>query len=401
MPHDLNLDLEMAVSSLDGTNACQFFSASFAALLLRNGFSLLESDTEKHKLKETIDSLLVAIPQKINSYRDVSKEMFLEDALEILIHTGIVDRSFEIKELFSCQDNIKTEQGKIHLENAIHKLIKTSTSTAAAVYTCPPISFTICSMKTEQKSLLVLIDFHRIPYSVGGKNTAIITMVYYKSDKSISAAIKKVSEWVQARIISSSKKGGHQSLLLMEPKKSKQIIADSIDGILDVTDEELLLFDEETTTDVNLEKDDTENLSIVADNTIGEFDTTGSDDKKLVNVSIEIEERQQNKQRKTPENSQPRCISLEETDNKTSSANNDNHLPEVKEEDLLFWKGHMTKFGYTTFKEYQKKAINSVQLGRDIVVIQPTGSGTSLCASSCPHFLIKTNLLWSLALLFL
>ncbi|KAK3726556.1 hypothetical protein QZH41_001958 [Actinostola sp. cb2023] len=62
----------------------------------------------------------------------------------------------------------------------------------------------------------------------------------------------------------------------MEPKKSERIIADSIDGILDVTDEELLLFDEETTTDVNLEKDDTENLSIVADNTIGEFDTTES-----------------------------------------------------------------------------------------------------------------------------
>lgn len=49
------------------------------------------------------------------------------------------------------------------------------------------------------------------------------------------------------------------------------------------------------------------------------------------------------------------------------------------EEDLLLWKGHLTKFGYTSFKEYQKEAIQSIQLGRDVIVMQPTGSGKSLC----------------------
>ena len=54
-------------------------------------------------------------------------------------------------------------------------------------------------------------------------------------------------------------------------------------------------------------------------------------------------------------------------------------LPAVKEDDLIIWKGHLTKFGLNSLNDYQIQAIQSVQLGRDVIVVQPTGSGKSLC----------------------
>ena len=54
-------------------------------------------------------------------------------------------------------------------------------------------------------------------------------------------------------------------------------------------------------------------------------------------------------------------------------------LPVVKEDDLIIWKGHLTKFGLNSLNDFQIQAVQSVQLGRDVIVVQPTGSGKSLC----------------------
>ena len=54
-------------------------------------------------------------------------------------------------------------------------------------------------------------------------------------------------------------------------------------------------------------------------------------------------------------------------------------LPAVKEDDLIVWKGHLTKFCLNSLNDFQIQAIQSVQLGRDVIVVQPTGSGKSLC----------------------
>ena len=54
-------------------------------------------------------------------------------------------------------------------------------------------------------------------------------------------------------------------------------------------------------------------------------------------------------------------------------------LPAVKEDDLILWKGHLTKFGLNSLNDFQIQAIQSVQLSRDVIVVQPTGSGKSLC----------------------
>ena len=52
---------------------------------------------------------------------------------------------------------------------------------------------------------------------------------------------------------------------------------------------------------------------------------------------------------------------------------------DCKEDDLILWKGHLTKFGLNSLNDFQIQVIQSVQLGRDVIVVQPTGSGKSLC----------------------
>ena len=52
-------------------------------------------------------------------------------------------------------------------------------------------------------------------------------------------------------------------------------------------------------------------------------------------------------------------------------------LPPTDSE-VILWKGHLTNFGLATFREFQIEAINAIEEGNDVVVIQRTGSGKSL-----------------------
>ena len=45
----------------------------------------------------------------------------------------------------------------------------------------------------------------------------------------------------------------------------------------------------------------------------------------------------------------------------------------------LLWKGHLTKFQLTTFKRFQLDAIHAVERKKDVIVVQKTGSGKSIC----------------------
>ena len=45
----------------------------------------------------------------------------------------------------------------------------------------------------------------------------------------------------------------------------------------------------------------------------------------------------------------------------------------------LLWKGHLTKFQLTNFKRFQLDAIRAVERKKDVIVVQKTGSGKSIC----------------------
>lgn len=53
-------------------------------------------------------------------------------------------------------------------------------------------------------------------------------------------------------------------------------------------------------------------------------------------------------------------------------------LPIIKEDDLVVWKGHLTKFGLSSLSDFQLQAIQSIQLGGDTIIVKPTGSCMSL-----------------------
>ena len=45
----------------------------------------------------------------------------------------------------------------------------------------------------------------------------------------------------------------------------------------------------------------------------------------------------------------------------------------------LIWKGHLTKFQQRAFKRFQLDAIHALEAKKDVIVIQKTGSGKSIC----------------------
>ena len=310
---EISDDLEEAVSSLDGSNACQYFSAGFAALLLQERQSVLQTKAGRQKLRQAIESMLSSIPIKINPVRDISQHVMIEDALKVLKETGLVNCQFDLQELFEDQSSITSTEGKHNLEKALSTLF--ASSPAAAIYTCTPISFVIYSFTCEGKTTVVIVDTHRIPENVGGNNSGIIVFADFCEDK-VQLAAKKLSVWIRERILTSTKQGDLQSLVLMNPKSG----VDDLD-ISDYLDE--TLWDDEM------------------------------DDMSHVDESTE----------KTQDN--------------TFVLPGD--LPPLSKNDELLYKGHLTCFGHSSFKKFQLNAIQAVQDGRDVIVIQPTGSGKSLC----------------------
>ena len=54
-------------------------------------------------------------------------------------------------------------------------------------------------------------------------------------------------------------------------------------------------------------------------------------------------------------------------------------LSPLAKRNKVLWKGYLTAFGFNSFKPFQLRAIHAIQEGHDVVVVQPTGSGKSLC----------------------
>ncbi|XP_031561426.1 uncharacterized protein LOC116297349, partial [Actinia tenebrosa] len=232
------MDLEKAVGILDGTNACQFYSAYFAAAMLTKDENFVNDPLA---LKSYIDDLIIDIPKKVNSHRNITQHVLLDEALAILTKSGVMNTNFELTELFSLQAEITEEEGLLQMQKSLMEFTTASITKAVAVYTCPPVSFSLCSYKIGDKWIFVIIDSHRIQRCVGGNDSGIVMLVSYPGESN-ELAMAKVSRWIKERILTSTSKG-LQSLILMKPKEntpSEVILVDDFDDIMDITDEQLL-----------------------------------------------------------------------------------------------------------------------------------------------------------------
>ena len=54
-------------------------------------------------------------------------------------------------------------------------------------------------------------------------------------------------------------------------------------------------------------------------------------------------------------------------------------IDKLDETTELLWNGHLTKFGLSSLKQFQLEAIRAVEKNKDVIIIQKTGSGKSLC----------------------
>ena len=252
---EISDDLEEGGSSLDGSNACQYFSAGFAVLLLQERQSVLQSKAGGQKLRQTIESMLSSIPIKMNPVRDISQHVMIEDARKVLKETGLVNCQFDLQELFEDQSSITSAEGKHKLEKELSTLF--ASSPAAAIYTCTPISFVIYSFTCEGKTTLIIVDTQRIPEKVGRNNSGIIVFADFCEEKvqllklsvwirernhyrliisgEIERKFNRISAFRRERILTSTKQGDFQSLVLMNPKFG----IDDLD-ISDYVDETLL-----------------------------------------------------------------------------------------------------------------------------------------------------------------
>lgn len=178
------------------------------------------------------------------------------------------------------------------------------------------MAFSIFAIEGSEKCSFTIIDTHCIPESIGGNNSGILLFVDFKKQH-VDRAIKKVSLWIRKRILTSSRRANLQSLILMKPKTAIQQ-----EHYCDSDDDRLLI------------------------ESMDQFITSQLD-----------------------------------TDHNKGDSDHSYTLPEqlssLHREDEILWKGH--SFGYSTFKPFQLRAIQAIQEGRDVVVIQPTGSGKSIC----------------------
>ena len=105
-----------------------------------------------------------------------------------------------------------------------------------------------------------------------------------------------------------------------------------------------------------------ENLWIFPDN--------DEEDEKLVNLTIKLES-------EGDFEAQPDTCNDE--NGQTIAWLLPNQIQKADEGTEVVWRGHLTRFGLSKLKPFQKDAIQSVELCKDSVIVQPTASGKSMC----------------------
>ena len=214
-----------------------------------------------------------------------------------------------------------------------------------STYVCNPFAILVGVLC----SAFIIIDTHKVKDDARGKQSGLLVHFPFECNNR-DKVIDGIVDWVSLRM-----------------KSSIEDYATQLHSLL-MTDAEsdAATFGEEYYTDIYIEDEDLLNASMEVDR-----DVTCSTD----NASTE------------PEHSNRHAKLEVKTENNNSAVYEDESAPWVspkimttpaKEQEII-WKGHLTAFGLSTLKAFQLDAVNAVESKMDAVVIQPTGSGKSLC----------------------
>ena len=192
-----------------------------------------------------------------------------------------------------------------------------------AVYTCPPIIFTIVhTAGANGSNHFLVIDTHKISSEVSGNCNGVIMSADYREEQ-LANVTTELAKWIRKRIESSVRLPAPQSLLVVD-SKSKTIETSDDNDVL---------------------------LSVIED-----FENSYATEEAQGNA---IDENHIQSQRQENYKSLSSVLQPSKTE-------------------VILWKGYLTKFGLTSFRDFQIAAINAVEKKNDVVVIQRTGSGKSL-----------------------
>lgn len=324
------------------------------------------------------------MPKRVNPLRHVSDFADCYDALKIMNQHGIINAQYITKELMEKQSSDNLEDKQKHLKSSLKSLQRSTNAEGKvfAVYTCHPYAILVGAVSSN----VVIIDTHKVPLEVGGEEAGLLAFFNIESNQN-DDVLDSVVHWISLRM----KRSIHQ--YSMELHSLVQLEAKDVVGSTD--GDEIVIWNTEDVDLLNVSAEIERNLQSVASDDCVMAD---SEDADVFNASTEIEQNLQS----IPSNN--KCIEMHHNDDDkvlntsqemkrwegsplSDQSNKKGHrnyslpeeLPAVKEDDLIVWKAHLTKFGLNSLNDVQIQAIQGVQLGRNVMVVQLTGSGKSLC----------------------
>lgn len=333
---DLTADISAHAQMLDGTNACVFSSIAITEWFRKN-----EKKTQlpfnKNILQKAVEGpdIILSVPELRNDVRDPSSRYTVEEALQILSRKGIFGRNLLPEQAMASTSGITTTQGKESLRQGLNVLHQRRP--AQAVFTCPPYSFFIGSgINPDSTANFTIIDTHCVPKSVGGNENAAVVQI---NPTSVGKAASHLAKWIEMRLESSGV-GNVQNCMdiLLDPSNSE--IGPEL------TDTYLCLEDEE----------ENESLCNALEDSLREMETG------VTNMEIDCERVDPCDNQKIEEDTKD--VSEE---GEPWSCPSEMAAPAKTTETL--WTGYLARFGHSSLKQFQKHAIQAVELCRDSIII--------------------------------
>ena len=413
---DLKNDLASNFQASDGSNSCVYLCTKIAHELLKC------EEVSAHKIASLIQNVaeetIRSLPNRVNYLRKVSDYADVYDALQIMNQHAIINTQYTTTEILVKQSSDNLEDKQRHLKSALKSLEKSKNAEgkAFAVYTCNPYAILVGVVR----STFIIIDTHEVHEEVGGKDSGLLVLFNLKSIQKDNV-LDGVVNWISLRMKRFIKDYSTKlhSLVLLQAKsdvgsvdEDEFVISDSED--LDILNASIEIERHLQCIDSNdcVEVEEKENER-PQNEKVNKIKSDFKDHKigsQVCPTSSQSTEKDHSPQEKkdtvaylmmrqkptetviadagevehlyvTPEMEQSEGSPPSNTTNKNDHGNYalPEELPAVKEDDLILWKGHLTKFGLNSLNDFQIQAIQSVQLGRDVIFVQPTGSGKSLC----------------------